>query len=156
MSRHHVHLSPDRETATRVGARRGRPVVLRWTPARCTATGTSSMSAPTGSGSPPWCRPAISASPLEPIRPPPAEAEPAFRLKRARPERTLVFSGERVLITCVSRTSWVPGPDVEVCDADDLLAMSVRLAHDFATAVHAVAPRLAGLTPFDRWLRGEV
>ncbi|MFC4531187.1 RNA 2'-phosphotransferase [Sphaerisporangium dianthi] len=28
MSRHHVHLSPDRETATRVGARRGVPVVL--------------------------------------------------------------------------------------------------------------------------------
>ncbi|WP_327582533.1 RNA 2'-phosphotransferase [Nonomuraea sp. NBC_00507] len=28
MSRHHVHLSHDRETATRVGARRGVPVVL--------------------------------------------------------------------------------------------------------------------------------
>ncbi|MDT0309864.1 RNA 2'-phosphotransferase [Streptomyces sp. DSM 44917] len=28
MARQHVHLSPDRETATRVGARRGRPVVL--------------------------------------------------------------------------------------------------------------------------------
>lgn len=28
MNRHHVHLSPDRETASRVGARRGRPVVL--------------------------------------------------------------------------------------------------------------------------------
>ncbi|MFF1393193.1 RNA 2'-phosphotransferase [Streptomyces sp. NPDC058287] len=28
MHRHDVHLSPDRETATRVGARRGRPVVL--------------------------------------------------------------------------------------------------------------------------------
>ncbi|MFF5423496.1 MULTISPECIES: RNA 2'-phosphotransferase [unclassified Streptomyces] len=28
MARHAVHLSPDRETATRVGARRGRPVVL--------------------------------------------------------------------------------------------------------------------------------
>ncbi|MDJ0383967.1 RNA 2'-phosphotransferase [Streptomyces sp. G-G2] len=28
MRRHHVHLSPDRETATRVGARRGRPVVI--------------------------------------------------------------------------------------------------------------------------------
>ncbi|MET9242743.1 RNA 2'-phosphotransferase [Nonomuraea sp. NPDC003709] len=28
MNRHHVHLSPDRETATRVGARRGVPVVL--------------------------------------------------------------------------------------------------------------------------------
>ncbi|MEV8127007.1 RNA 2'-phosphotransferase [Streptomyces sp. NPDC085944] len=29
MNRHDVHLSPDRATATRVGARRGRPVVLR-------------------------------------------------------------------------------------------------------------------------------
>lgn len=28
MARHQVHLSPDRETATRVGARRGRPIVL--------------------------------------------------------------------------------------------------------------------------------
>ncbi|TYB65435.1 RNA 2'-phosphotransferase [Nonomuraea sp. PA05] len=28
MNRHHVHLSPDRETATRVGSRRGVPVVL--------------------------------------------------------------------------------------------------------------------------------
>ncbi|MBL1286029.1 RNA 2'-phosphotransferase [Streptomyces sp. NPDC057699] len=28
MDRHHVHLSPDRETAVRVGARRGTPVVL--------------------------------------------------------------------------------------------------------------------------------
>lgn len=28
VNRHAVHLSPDRETATRVGARRGRPVVL--------------------------------------------------------------------------------------------------------------------------------
>ncbi|MFS0695897.1 RNA 2'-phosphotransferase [Streptomyces nitrosporeus] len=28
MARHHVHLSPDRGTATRVGARRGAPVVL--------------------------------------------------------------------------------------------------------------------------------
>ncbi|MEV4097355.1 RNA 2'-phosphotransferase [Streptosporangium saharense] len=28
MNRHHVHLSPDRQTATRVGSRRGAPVVL--------------------------------------------------------------------------------------------------------------------------------
>lgn len=28
MARHHVHLSPDRETAFRVGARKGKPVVL--------------------------------------------------------------------------------------------------------------------------------
>ncbi|MBJ6110300.1 RNA 2'-phosphotransferase [Hymenobacter sp. BT523] len=29
MDRHHVHLSPDEETARRVGARRGRPVILK-------------------------------------------------------------------------------------------------------------------------------
>lgn len=29
MTRHHVHLSPDPDTATRVGARRGAPVILR-------------------------------------------------------------------------------------------------------------------------------
>ena len=29
MNRHAVHLSPDVETATRVGARRGKPVILR-------------------------------------------------------------------------------------------------------------------------------
>lgn len=28
MSRHHVHLSPDRQTATKVGSRRGKPVLL--------------------------------------------------------------------------------------------------------------------------------
>jgi putative RNA 2'-phosphotransferase len=28
MKRHHVHLSPDEETARRVGARRGQPVLL--------------------------------------------------------------------------------------------------------------------------------
>jgi putative RNA 2'-phosphotransferase len=28
MRRHHVHLSPDRETAERVGRRRGKPIVL--------------------------------------------------------------------------------------------------------------------------------
>lgn len=29
MRRHHVHLSPDLETATRVGMRRGKPVILK-------------------------------------------------------------------------------------------------------------------------------
>jgi putative RNA 2'-phosphotransferase len=29
MARHHVHLSPDEETATRVGTRRGAPIILR-------------------------------------------------------------------------------------------------------------------------------
>lgn len=39
MSRHHVHLSSDLETATRVGARRGRPVVLQVDAAALADTG---------------------------------------------------------------------------------------------------------------------
>lgn len=39
MKRHHVHLSPDEQTATRVGARRGKPVVLRVDAARMTGDG---------------------------------------------------------------------------------------------------------------------
>lgn len=39
MARHHVHLSPDVETATRVGARRGRAVVLEIDAAAMSAAG---------------------------------------------------------------------------------------------------------------------
>jgi putative RNA 2'-phosphotransferase len=39
MGRHAVHLSPDRETARRVGARRGRPVVLTVESGRMAAAG---------------------------------------------------------------------------------------------------------------------
>ncbi|TDD54010.1 RNA 2'-phosphotransferase [Saccharopolyspora elongata] len=39
MNRHHVHLSVDRETAKRVGGRRGRPVVLTVDAAGMHATG---------------------------------------------------------------------------------------------------------------------
>jgi putative RNA 2'-phosphotransferase len=39
MERHHVHLSASAETATRVGARRGKPVVLRVDAARMAADG---------------------------------------------------------------------------------------------------------------------
>ncbi|THV29494.1 RNA 2'-phosphotransferase [Glycomyces paridis] len=39
MDRHDVHLSPDRETATRVGARRGAPVVLAVDAARMAERG---------------------------------------------------------------------------------------------------------------------
>lgn len=44
-------------------------------------------------------------------------------------ERTLTFSpdGDRVPIRCVSRTSWVPQPEVEVCDASDLLGCACGL-----------------------------
>ena len=39
MGRHHVHLSADAETATRVGARHGKPVVLEVAAARMAADG---------------------------------------------------------------------------------------------------------------------
>lgn len=39
MNRHHVHLSPDIETADRVGKRRGDPVVLRVAAGRMTGVG---------------------------------------------------------------------------------------------------------------------
>jgi len=39
MQRHHVHLSPDAETATKVGARRGKPVVLEVDAATMSADG---------------------------------------------------------------------------------------------------------------------
>jgi hypothetical protein len=72
--------------------------------------------------------------------------------------RTLTFSpvGELVRVTCVSRTSWVPRPDVGVCSADELLGMCVRLARDFAGAVAVVAPSVARLAQLDRWGRWEV
>jgi putative RNA 2'-phosphotransferase len=39
MKRHHVHLSPDEETARKVGARRGSPVILRIAAGRMAAAG---------------------------------------------------------------------------------------------------------------------
>lgn len=39
MQRHHVHLSPDVETARKVGARRGQPVILTIDAARMHAAG---------------------------------------------------------------------------------------------------------------------
>jgi putative RNA 2'-phosphotransferase len=39
MDRHHVHLSPDMETATRVGQRHGRPVIFKVDAARMAADG---------------------------------------------------------------------------------------------------------------------
>ncbi len=39
MARHHVHLSPDQETARRVAARRGKPVILEVSAGRLAAQG---------------------------------------------------------------------------------------------------------------------
>jgi hypothetical protein len=73
-------------------------------------------------------------------------------------ERSLTFSpaGDQVAVRCVSRTSWTPRPDVEVCAADELLTMCTDLARAFSTALATVSPLLAQLAPFDRWQRGEI
>ncbi|WP_030145224.1 RNA 2'-phosphotransferase [Spirillospora albida] len=48
MNRHAVHLSPDRETAHRVGSRRGRPVILTVAAARMAADGHEFQLSPNG------------------------------------------------------------------------------------------------------------
>ena len=48
--RHHVHLSPDEQTARNVGHRRGKPVILRVRAAAMRADGTRSSAAQTEYG----------------------------------------------------------------------------------------------------------
>src|SRR5947209_1792997 len=48
--RHHVHLSKDPETARKVGARRGKPVILQVDAVRCTARASNSSCPSTASG----------------------------------------------------------------------------------------------------------
>lgn len=50
MGRHDVHLSPDQATATRVGARRGKAVVLTMDAAAVVAYGYAFLVSATGSG----------------------------------------------------------------------------------------------------------
>ena len=72
-------------------------------------------------------------------------------------ERGLTFlpAGADVRVRCVSRTSWVPRPDIEIHSADALLTMCAHLATDFATALEATAPSLARLSPFNAWRLGR-
>lgn len=71
-------------------------------------------------------------------------------------ERSLFFypGTDGVLIRCVSRTDWVPDPDVEVIDFSDLTSMLARLAVDFVESVRIVDASLVSSSPFDRWLEG--
>jgi putative RNA 2'-phosphotransferase len=48
--RHHVHLSKDVETATKVGARRGKPVILKIDAGRMHRDGHKLLLSATGSG----------------------------------------------------------------------------------------------------------
>lgn len=73
-------------------------------------------------------------------------------------ERTLTFrpDGDLVVIRCCSRTDWVPDPECESIHRNELVAMLTKLAEDFAGGLKAIDSELSGITPFDRWLMGEV
>lgn len=72
--------------------------------------------------------------------------------------RWLEFSptGRLVEIRCRSGTEWEPNPAIEHADLDQLEAMLVNLAADFATALHKVSPDLARTAPIPAWRRGEI
>lgn len=72
-------------------------------------------------------------------------------------ERSLIFhpGADSVQIRCISGTSWVPEPDVEVISFPDLTSMLTRLAVDFVESLKIVDARLAGVNPFDRWAGGR-
>lgn len=73
-------------------------------------------------------------------------------------ERTLRFVPEpdRVVIQCLSRTSWSPEPDTEIVALDCLEAMLVKLATDFSLSLEFVNPAMASMSPFCDWRSGAV
>jgi hypothetical protein len=73
-------------------------------------------------------------------------------------ERTLEFNseGDLVEIRCVSRTDWVPDPDVEFVTRKDLEAMLSKLAVDFSVALRDVGSSFAQVAPFVNWQVGKV
>ncbi|WP_328319725.1 hypothetical protein [Streptomyces sp. NBC_00388] len=72
-------------------------------------------------------------------------------------ERALAFRpvDAGVVITCDSRTDWVPDPDFERVGHDELVAMLVKLAADFAGGLSATNCALAEVAPFASWLEGR-
>jgi hypothetical protein len=73
-------------------------------------------------------------------------------------ERTLRFTqvASQIEIECISRTSWLPNPAVEITSPEALASMLVRLARDFATSLESVSPGIASVAPFSDWLVGRV
>jgi hypothetical protein len=72
-------------------------------------------------------------------------------------ERTLSFvvAGNRVTATCISRTGWIPSPDVEEIDLSELLAMIESVAFEFAKFMRMVWPQCAKMAPFMEWFPAQ-
>jgi hypothetical protein len=73
-------------------------------------------------------------------------------------ERTIIYSpqGELVELRCISATSWVPDPDVEIASFDALVAMLKELAIDFGKAITAAGGAISETEPFRSWVAGRV
>ncbi|NED44980.1 hypothetical protein G3I65_34185 [Amycolatopsis sp. SID8362] len=70
-------------------------------------------------------------------------------------ERSLRFEvdGDFVNVSCVSRTNWIPDPDIETIDLSKLLAMLESISVEFAESLRLIWPRAAAVAPFVNWLR---
>ncbi|MBB1152121.1 hypothetical protein [Amycolatopsis dendrobii] len=68
-------------------------------------------------------------------------------------ERTVHFSpcGERLRLTCTSRTSWTPDPAVEIAGAASLEEMILRLMSAFSSSLETARSPLADASPFSSW-----
>jgi hypothetical protein len=69
-------------------------------------------------------------------------------------ERSLKFEikDEFVYISCASRTSWIPKPNVEKVGYLDLLSMLESVAGEFASSLRLVWPQLVNEAPFCNWV----
>jgi hypothetical protein len=69
-------------------------------------------------------------------------------------ERTLTFcylSDDTVEVTCFSRTSWVPDPDIETSSRTRLLALCQELQQALAGSLETIGSEVAALPPFNAW-----
>lgn len=73
-------------------------------------------------------------------------------------ERNLIYSpaGDIVQIRCVSITSWVPDPDVEVIPLASLIEMIREMAIEFSRALRAAGGPISEAEPFRSWAAGMV
>jgi hypothetical protein len=73
-------------------------------------------------------------------------------------ERTLSFSriDSYVEIRCISRTEWLPTPEVERIDFDDLMRMLGHLVFNFTMGLEFIGVDVASTPPFDKWRHAEI
>ncbi|MFJ4583274.1 hypothetical protein [Streptomyces echinatus] len=68
-------------------------------------------------------------------------------------ERVVTFDpvGERVTMTCTTRTDRIPAPATETASLTTVEGMLAALAHDFRQALDRACPDIATREPFTQW-----